>query len=410
LDIEICLQVDALSIFTLQIKDLSRWWWEDKLETVKVLGNLDYRLIPSDINQFQSEQEINRFLNEKRISSYSSKKMMNYNELLQIFNESRIEPIREIVLDELKSLKNIGDTVNVSFRFPFANENLEIESVELLEIYDSNAKPKLLLCNPTGKKVIFKSGDNLYDDQICMSFLRVFNAIWEHSKQEFVWKRSTGNISIETTFRIFNRCYNIVPIDNPRSISGFIEYIRAESADKMWDRNNCMREPQHKYNDLIKTLRPDGEDYVRLVASAIGTFVSIYVLGIGDRHQGNMMVANDHSFFNIDFGFSFGETAFIDTADFPIPLFLSNFIKKESNQWQNFVDQFWHALKTLMDYKDLFEYLAVKFVKDPNKLEKVKKTFDRTLNKTLHKSMLQRNLEKGSSRKLLKDLTQMIFN
>ncbi len=34
---------------------------------------------------------------------------------------------------------------------------------------------------------------------------------------------------------------------------------------------------------------------IRLVASAIGTFVSIYVLGIGDRHQGNMMVANDHS-------------------------------------------------------------------------------------------------------------------
>ena len=309
---------------------------------------------------------------------------------------------------KLRDLTEIGNKIDVNFEFPFVNMIKKIESVELLQVYKSQAKPKLLLCKPINEKVILKIGDNLCDDQICMSFLNVFNAIWEHSNQNFIWKRSTGSISIETKHLIFNKCYNIVPIDDPRSMAGLIEYIEAESAEKMWDRNSFLREPQHKYNDLIKTLRTEGDDYARLMASAIGTFLSIFVLGIGDRHQGNMMVANDHSFFNIDFGFSFGETAFIDTADFPIPLFFSNYIK-QSGRWENFIDQMWLALNTLMDYKDLFEFLAIKFIQDPSKHEKVKKTFDRTLNKSMFKSMFKQKVEKGSSRKLLKDITFKLF-
>lgn len=112
----------------------------------------------------------------------------------------------------------------------------------------------------------------------------------------------------------------------PRNKSGLIECIGGESAEDIWNRNCFLRTAQHKYNDVANGLRPGGGDYTQLMASAMGTFVSMYVLGIGDRHQGNMMVANDNTFFNIDFGFTFGETPFIDTADFPIPLFLYDYI------------------------------------------------------------------------------------
>ncbi len=122
---------------------------------------------------------------------------------------------------------------------------------------------------------------------------------------------------------IFNKSYKIVPLNNPRLKAGLLECIEGEPADKLYDKNSIFWQPQHKHNDVANALRPgDNGDYVRLMASAIGTFVSGFVLAIGDRHQGNMMLSNDHSFFNIDFGFTFGETPLLDTADFPIPLFL----------------------------------------------------------------------------------------
>ena len=56
------------------------------------------------------------------------------------------------------------------------------------------------------------------------------------------------------------------------------------------------------------------------MALAIATFVSGFV------------VANDKSFFNIDFDFTFGETPLPDTADFPILSFMINYMKQISSE------------------------------------------------------------------------------
>ena len=76
INIEISIQVDACSTFTIQIKDISRWWWNAKVEASKTLGKLEYRLNESEIDQFKIDSEINRFLNEKRLFSNSGKYMM----------------------------------------------------------------------------------------------------------------------------------------------------------------------------------------------------------------------------------------------------------------------------------------------------------------------------------------------
>jgi hypothetical protein len=289
------------------------------------------------------------------------------------------------------------------------DDNTRVESVELMHIYSSQAKPKLLNCLPMNKQIIFKTGDNLYDDQLVMAYLNVFNTIWQHSNQNFSWTRSIGNISKSSSHQIFNKCYTIVPMGDPCKKSGLIECICGKLADDIWNRNLFDRSPQHKYNDLVNGLRPGGEDYTRLMASAIGTFISMFVLGIGDRHQGNMMVANDHSFFNIDFGFSFGETSFIDTADFPIPFFLRDYIKN-GNEWDHFLDQLWQARNALVEYTDIIEFLAIEFIKDQIMLEKVKKTFSRTLNKNMFKSMFEWKVWFGSYSKVPKDVTHELGN
>jgi hypothetical protein len=120
---------------------------------------------------------------------------MSSRELLEIFKKSLIKPINQDILDKFeKYLNQPGDKIEISFEFPFTDDNTRVESVELMHIYSSQAKPKLLNCLPMNKQIIFKTGDNLYDDQLVMAYLNVFNAIWQHSDQNFSCTRSTGNL------------------------------------------------------------------------------------------------------------------------------------------------------------------------------------------------------------------------
>jgi molecular chaperone DnaK (HSP70) len=407
--IKISLGVDSRNIITLKLKDISRGLFDRSVESTKILANLDGRLAKNDMIKLKSVEETKRFLDNPSYYFNSNKKKMSYRELLEIFEKSLIKPIKQDILNKFEDLKKAGDKIDISFEFPFTDCNSRVESVELLRIFDSQAKPKLLNCLPMNKHIIYKTGDNLYDDQICMAFLSVFNAIWQYSNQNFTWTRSTGNISKSTNYQIFNKCYKIVPTDDPLKKSGLIECIGGVSAEDIWNRNPFYRSPQHKYNDLVNGLRPGGEDYTRLMASAIGTFVSMFVLGIGDRHQGNMMVANDHSFFNIDFGFTFGETPFIDTADFPIPFFLRDYIKN-GNEWNHFVDQLWLARKALVEYTDLIDFLVMEFSKDKVMYERIKKTLSRTLNTNMWKSKFKFAVGKGSIAKLPKDISHELAN
>ena len=133
-------------------------------------------------------------------------------------------------------------------------------------------------------------------------------------------------------------------------------------------------------------MRSGGQDFTNFCASAIGTFVSMFVLGIGDRHQGNMMIASDMNFFNIDFGFSFGETPFLDTSEFPIPFFLKDYLKASKvdetgnrTYYDVFKSECWRALVVLSEYRDILNHIAEKHIKDPKKLGDVKRTLERTL-------------------------------
>ena len=50
-----------------------------------------------------------------------------------------------------KGLKKPGDNVAISFEFPFMDCSSKVEHVELVKIFNSQAKPKLLRCQPMNK-------------------------------------------------------------------------------------------------------------------------------------------------------------------------------------------------------------------------------------------------------------------
>ena len=93
-----------------------------------------------------------------------------------------------------------------------------------------------------------------------------------NKKKNNLIKSSYYNLSKSTNHKIFNKWYKIVPMDDPLKKSGLIECIGGNSAEDIWNRYPFYSSPQHKYNDLVYGLSSGGEDYTRLMASAIGTF------------------------------------------------------------------------------------------------------------------------------------------
>jgi len=57
----------------------------------------------------------------------------------------------------------------------------------------------------------------------------------------------------------------------------------------------------------------------KFIITAAGAFIGSYVLGIRDRHKDNMLIADDGSFFHIDFGYMFNKKTWFDANRFAIP-------------------------------------------------------------------------------------------
>jgi len=183
--IEVTIHVDIHQRIELTIKDV-----RTGLETSKRVSREDDEVRDAELEKLKSEEKIRRLLATQLNSLDSTKPKMTCGDLVEIFEKSLITPIDSSIAEIIENLNeaSIGKLVDVSFEFPFDGCDSKVTQLKLLRIFKSNAKPKQLLCLPMGRKVIFKKGDNLHDDQICMAFLNVFNAIWEHSEKKFEWK------------------------------------------------------------------------------------------------------------------------------------------------------------------------------------------------------------------------------
>jgi len=185
--IEISIHVDWEKIIKLTIKNVS----SGKV-TSKILSTGDDKVREAEVEKFKSDESIRRLLDTEHFLFDSTKPKMNYRRLENIFKENLIEPIAASIVKQLKELEKEEDLVDVSeiqFEFPFDGCNSEqVKQLKLLKVFKSQAKPKQLECYPMNRKIIYKEGDNLHDDQICMAFLNVFNAIWKHHKVKFEWK------------------------------------------------------------------------------------------------------------------------------------------------------------------------------------------------------------------------------
>jgi len=113
--------------------------------------------------------------------------------------------------------------------------------------------------------------------------------------------------------------------------------------------------PQSSSLDQILSLNLQGLAVNRLIASAAGSYIASYVLGVRDRHYENILVRQDGLLFHIDFGNVLGNRVTIDTSSVAFTPSLQSVM---GDQWFDFIDSCVEAFAVLRKYHLLLAPLA----------------------------------------------------
>eukprot|EP01083_Nonionella_stella_P294347 1000675_1 len=213
-----------------------------------------------------------------------------------------------------------------------------LQSIQIESIFSSKTKPLLLsLYNAQGQltsKCIFKQGDDLRKDASILTMFRFFNDIWK--EEECKYKNDLVHIH---TYRCVPFCEDF----------GCIEYV-----------DHCIPLTQIKQYDEQSN---DDAFMDALIASAAGSYIGAFILGIRDRHSDNILIQKNGTLFHIDYGYILGEKlSGLDASAFAITSDLQNIM---GHRWDAFVACCVMAFKALRDhYHDILKFarIAVTFV------------------------------------------------
>ena len=163
---------------------------------------------------------------------------------------------------------------------------------------DSKKLPLWLVINnvdPVGKPVyiIFKAGDDLRQDMLTLQMMRIMDKLWKKKHLDLC-------MNVYDCVSTGNEIGMIEVVMNSETTSGIMKGAGGVAA-------NFREDPIANW---LKDCNPSGEEYKKAVdnftRSCAGYCVATCVLGIGDRHNDNIMLKRDGSLFHIDFGHFLG--------------------------------------------------------------------------------------------------------
>uniref|UniRef100_A0A3Q3NCC8 Phosphatidylinositol-4,5-bisphosphate 3-kinase, catalytic subunit gamma n=1 Tax=Labrus bergylta TaxID=56723 RepID=A0A3Q3NCC8_9LABR len=194
------------------------------------------------------------------------------------------------------------------------------------------ADPTTLSKDPIG--IIFKDGDDLRQDMLILQILLIMESIWETESLDLCLL-PYGCISTGNRIGMIEIVKDATTIANiQQSVVGSTGAFKDEILNQ-WLRDKCVGED--KFQQAVE----------RFLYSCGGYCVATYVLGIGDRHNDNIMITESGNLFHIDFGHILGNyksfmgiskewVPFVLTPDFLYVMGTSG--KKSSPHFQKFQD------------------------------------------------------------------------
>merc|ERR1712228_390401 len=216
-------------------------------------------------------------------------------------------------------------------------KDCKIHKIRIEKIFKSNAKPLLLSTWQKQSdrkyilrsKFIIKKGDDLRLDAGVMHMFRIFNSIWSEEGLFY------------DGYPIQCLLYNVVPIGES---FGAIEFI---------PKCKPLRDVSDYFGQLSEA------NIKNLVASASGSYIASFVLGVRDRHFDNVLIQSDGTLFHIDFGFVLGTKLLMDTSKIAIT---NDLCKLFEDHWDNFIETAVNSYMTLrLHYQEILDYSDLVF-------------------------------------------------
>ena len=217
------------------------------------------------------------------------------------------------------------------FHLPL-NPKLVVESliIEECKVMNSKKRPFWLVFKNANRQspnqkiyTMFKVGDDLRQDQLILQLLKVMNHMWKEKEKDYRMN-----------------CYSVLPTGLNQ---GFIEVVPNSVTEAALQQEKGTFNKQI-YIKFLRQYNPTDEQFAiakeNFLYSSVGYAVATCVLGVADRHPGNIMIQQDGHFFHIDYGH-----------------FLGNFKTKNGIQCEDAPFHFIGAYVELLGGKKSFEYL-----------------------------------------------------
>lgn len=152
---------------------------------------------------------------------------------------------------------------------------------------------------PSAYSVMFKSGDDLRQDQLVLQMLMLMDKLLQDQGLDL--QLTTYHVLAtapgQGLVQLVPDCLNLAQI-LAESKNDIRRYLQA----------------QHPAPDAPYGIEPSV--FERFVKSSAGYCVTMYILGVGDRHLDNLMMCSNGALFHIDFGYILGH----DPKPFPPPM------------------------------------------------------------------------------------------
>ncbi|KAH0794705.1 Phosphatidylinositol 3- and 4-kinase family protein [Histomonas meleagridis] len=240
-------------------------------------------------SEFKKQEKLIEDINELMVKSINT-------------NNSTPETIRRKVIellnsDQFKSLREL-DNVRLPLNPKLIAVGIDPNSIK---VFQSSRKPiriTFLLNDNTTYRVIFKLGDDMRQDQLIIQLFEVMD-----------------NILYKSAMSMPITAYNTLAFSTSYGCCECIENSMAIQD---------IKDGKSKFHSIREFLEEDGNDIdkkIEIFKKSCSVYcVMTYIVMVGDRHDNNILVANDGRLIHIDFGFIFGE----DPKPFAPPLKLSD--------------------------------------------------------------------------------------
>eukprot|EP01083_Nonionella_stella_P286457 975067_1 len=277
------------------------FWYSHSVTGEKSYGEM-YQSVLQSFVRFLEKSEVGiTFLLEIRKQEKLVEDLLQLNLACRQSNrriDKKIEKLRWFLKNDPKfsHLQKINEALKMPVRPDLSVSGIIPEKASMFKSALSPLNLTFQTLDPSSMyKVIFKSGDDLSQDQMIINIIKLMDRLLKRV-----------NLDLKLT------PYNVLATSENDGFVDFVpESFTITSILEKFD--NSIIEFLKFYNDTPTAF---GDSLDSFVKSCAGYCVITYLLAIGDRHLDNLLVTKSGRLFHIDFGFVFGN----DPKPFPPPM------------------------------------------------------------------------------------------